>query len=175
MNDERTIFVDLDGVLVDFDGGFKRIFRMSPSEFQEKHGKGSEMRKTYSRGKEFWSNLDWIEGGKELWEFIKNNFLYIKILSSSGSSGKIPDWQPIHNMVYSGKLEWIQKNLPDLDTDDVIIVPTRKVKAKYAKTGDVLVDDHNENINDWIAAGGIGVIHSSPYYRTTIKQLGEYV
>jgi 5'(3')-deoxyribonucleotidase len=173
-NGDRTVYVDLDGVLVDFNGGFKKIFRMSPEEFRTTY-KTNEMPSVYSRGKDFWSNLGWIEGGKELWEYLINNFLDVKILSSSSAKSRTPDWQPVHNMVYYGKVEWLQKNIPGLNQDDIIIVPNKKEKANYAKPNNILIDDYTGNINDWIAAGGVGIFHSAPYYRNTIQQLQQFV
>ena len=39
----------------------------------------------------------------------------------------------------------------------------------YAREGNVLIDDRQKNIDAWVAAGGIGIVHTSA--ADTIEQL----
>jgi hypothetical protein len=70
-----TIFCDMDGVLCDFDLGYKDLTGKSTDEantvgksyfwklFRESVGENE---------KEFWANLEWQPGGKELWGYIES-------------------------------------------------------------------------------------------------------
>ena len=45
-------------------------------------------------------------------------------------------------------------------------------KKNYAKKDSILIDDRISNINDWNAAGGIGILHTST--ATTLDKLSKY-
>ena len=60
---------------------------------------------------------------------------------------------------------WRQRNLPS--TKLVLAQAIRK--QNYATPDSILIDDRENNINQWIASGGIGILHTSA--SDTIKQL----
>jgi predicted polyphosphate/ATP-dependent NAD kinase len=102
--------------------------------------------------------------GKRLWEYANENFLHIKILSALG----IPD-----ENIKDGKLEWIGRNLRNIDADDIILVVNSTDKIKYAGQNQILVDDKEKTITSWIAAGGIGILHKNT--NKTIQKLTKYI
>ena len=59
----------------------------------------------------------------------------------------------------SDKEEWIQEHYPY--GWKFKIGPHAKDKHKHAAPGDILIDDKALNIEQWIAAGGIGILHTS--------------
>ncbi len=83
---KRIIYVDMDGVLADFDRGFYEIAGISTDSISidELWARID----AYDKAK-FFSELPWMCGGKEMWNFITENFLDVKILSALGKSDKI--------------------------------------------------------------------------------------
>lgn len=64
------IFCDLDGVLVDFNSGVKKLFNgRSPDELPNQ----GMMWGAISKSDQFYANLPWTEDGKVLWDAIKNH------------------------------------------------------------------------------------------------------
>lgn len=147
------IYCDMDGVLCNFDARFDHYTGMLPNEYEEEkqrqYGKkkGTEMFWDLidnQVGIKFWSEMEWTPKGKELWDFIKN---YNPELLTS------PSKQETSRL---GKQLWVKNHLS----------PAPKVNFKYSKekhhfaTPDsILIDDREDIINNWNAAGGIGIHH----------------
>jgi len=161
---DKKIFCDLDGVLANFSGYFYQLFNkdvdiIPDSELWnniEKYGKSN-----------FFAELPWMPDGKQLWSFIIDNFLDVKILSALGKSDKED------NFTSKGKLMWLNKNIPDLPKNKIRFVVNKHQKRYYAKPGFILIDDTTSNIDEWNAAKGIGILHKSS--SDTIKVLEQYV
>src|ERR1700675_4278625 len=85
-NHNRIVYCDMDGVLADFDRGFYEISGVSSDNVSDEElwNKIDE----YGKAK-FFSELPWTTDGKELWDYITNNFLNVKILSALGKSDLI--------------------------------------------------------------------------------------
>ena len=161
---KRTVYCDMDGVLADFEGGFYKISGVSIENISD-----PEMwAKIDAHGKsKFFAELEWMSGGKELWQFIMNNFLKVKILSALGKSDKID------KQTTRGKLMWIRHNIPSLQLDDIILVDNKHKKRHYSKPGDIIIDDTPVVIQEWIKKGGIGILHRTA--SDTIARLKQYV
>ncbi len=144
------IYVDMDGVLVDFDLKLKEIFGYLPTKLDKE-----QWEIISNSGPKWWVSLKWMPDGKELWNYLK---AYKPILLTSPSKHK-------HSRL--GKKIWIFNNIGStpfiIDSD----------KAKYAQPGDILIDDRKENISKWEEAGGIGVLHSNT--RDTIEKFGSII
>jgi len=69
----------------------------------------------------------------------------------------------------AGKALWLKKHLPYTRT---IMVSSSKDKALLAREGNVLVDDKEETIDAWNAAGGTGVLVPRPWNSRWSKVLG---
>jgi hypothetical protein len=61
------VYCDLDGVLVDFDTGVRKLLNASPSKLV----KGT-MWKSIARANAFYENLSWTEDGQQLWRAIRH-------------------------------------------------------------------------------------------------------
>jgi hypothetical protein len=156
INKDYTIYSDMDGVLVDFDERFKRFSKgIPPTKYEQKYGKDKFWELVDGVGVRFWVGMDWMSDGKQLWDYIKS---YNPTLLSSPSRAD-------HSRM--GKRIWRQRNLPS--TKLVLAQAIRK--QNYATPDSILIDDRESNIDQWIKAGGIGILHTDT--ASTIKKLKE--
>jgi hypothetical protein len=189
-----TIFCDMDGVLCDFDEGYKNETKsLKGDELKEdkidllkifpnfkKNGistdEANALGKSYfwkifrksvgENEKEFWANLEWQPGGKELWGYIEK--YKPNILSSPAIDFNLPQDQqlnPDFNQAIQGKKMWIAKNLSNVGKE--IFVPAVQ-KSAFAKPNRILIDDMQKNIDAWNAAGGEAILHTSTTETLTI-------
>lgn len=149
----RKLFVDLDGVLVDFNKGYENLTGIHL--VGAKNDFPGFWTPVNLAGIGFWANLPWMPDGKLLWNNIGK---YRPILLSAPS-------KDVTSRI--GKQLWVVNNLP---TVKLVLAP-RQEKRKFARKGYVLIDDRDENIEDWNKAGGIGILHKSAI--ETIDKLKE--
>ena len=147
-----NIFVDLDGVLVDFDKGYKDLTGIDLNKLPFQDGK-SFWDPINKAGKEFWSNLKWMKDGKKLWNFVSQ--FNPKILSAPSKD----------KSSHKGKQEWVSRELKNVQ---LILCPA-KDKQKYASNNSILIDDRIDNCERWEMAGGIAIPHTNS--KITISQL----
>ena len=160
----RTVYFDMDGVLADFEGGFYKISGTTVDDITDEEMWASIG--SYGKAK-FFSELEWMAGGKEIWQFALDNFPKVKILSALGRSDKID------KQTTQGKLMWIRHNIPSLQLDDIILVDNKHRKRHYCKPGDIIIDDTPVVIDEWTKKGGIGIFHKTA--AETIAKLKQYV
>jgi hypothetical protein len=142
------LYLDMDGVLCNFEKRFTDLYG--------KDALGSRDRKNFTTN---WpnfimdgnfENLEWFPGGKELLDFIQNETDWeVEILSSSGG-------EKFHSEVAAQKVMWLcDKGIPYKAN----IVPGRKHKTAYATPETILIDDTEDIIVNFNAAGGLGILH----------------
>jgi hypothetical protein len=147
---DYKIYCDMDGVLVDFEKGYKELtgkdasYKTNPEEFWEPISKA---------GASFWIKLQWMPDGKQLWEFIKPYNPELLSAPSREESSKI------------GKFTWVKRNIPGTK----LILRQAERKQEFATPNSILIDDRADNIQRWKDAGGIGIVHTSA--ADTIQQL----
>ena len=138
----------MDGVLCDFEKRFTELYG--------KDALGARDRKNFTTN---WPNfimdgnfesLEWFPGGKELLDFIQNETDWeVEILSSSGG-------ERFHSEVAAQKVVWLCNNGIPYKAN---IVPGRKHKTAYATPETILIDDTEDIIVNFNAAGGVGILH----------------
>jgi len=106
------------------------------------------------RDKDFWSNLPWAPGGKELWDFIET---YEPIILSS----------PVGKKSIIGKREWCQREL-GLSGDRVIVVPDKGINIG-TKIG-ILIDDRDKPLSQF---NGIKIKYLTGQPQSAIRQLKD--
>lgn len=142
---QYKIYCDMDGVLCDFNKRFEQFGGMPPREYEAKYGTNKFWDLISKVGAQYWSKMSWMPGGKQLWDHIKQ---YNPSLLSSPSSD--------YSSRYGKKL-WVQENLPGTK----LILAKRANKKDYASGKSILIDDLDKNIDEWRAAGGIGILYTS--------------
>jgi hypothetical protein len=138
----------MDGVLSDFGKRYKELFQQKASSSRERGEKHDEKWNQFVEGNNF-ETLEWYPGGKELLKYIISLDIPVEILSSSG--GRMH-----HEEVKRQKKVWLKNYNIDFKAN---IVPGRHLKADYAKSDIVIIDDTQDVIDDFNMAGGIGILH----------------
>lgn len=137
------IYCDMDGVLTDFEKRFEHFSGMKPKQYEERFGSAKFWDLIDNQvGLEYWSKMDWMQGGKQLWEFIQP---YNPSLLTS------PSRQDVSRL---GKSTWVKDHLTPLPK---VIFAYSKDKQRYANSNSILIDDKKSNINEWTAKGGIAL------------------
>jgi 5'(3')-deoxyribonucleotidase len=140
------IYLDLDGCITNFDKAIEKI-GVSKKD-------GAKFWVTINKaGTKFWSEMEWMPDGKQLWKAVE---IYKPTILTAPSN---------HKDSITGKKEWLDKNLPEvpylIDQD----------KAAHAGKNKILIDDREKNIKKWEEAGGIGILHKDA--KTTIDKLNR--
>jgi hypothetical protein len=146
------IFCDFDGVLVDFERGFEM-------QYGKKHNEVPEfvMWKIIKNNMAHWEQLPAMPGALQLWAYIAPR--EPSILTGCPSSGK--------QQAIDGKTIWKNRELGE---HVPIITCFSKQKPLHMKApGDILIDDMQKNIDRWVEAGGVGILHVNA--QDTIEQL----
>jgi hypothetical protein len=149
------VFVDLDGVLADFDKGAHALFGMSAKDYQEVHG-AAVMWKKIAAEPNFYANLEPCDGALEMLEIIWQESSLTQILTGL----------PIGKWAEPQKREWCALHVGS--AIPVICCMTRD-KWQYCAPGDILIDDREESRLDWEGAGGYFIHHTDTGH--TIDQL----
>ena len=155
--DTPTIYCDMDGVIADF------------VTFTSEH-------LGHSFKDEYWTSLPEnmfyllppMRDAHQLWKFIGkyNPNILTAVPRKSESRGKISE------RAADDKKKWVKKHFNV--SENRVYAVLRQYKSKFAKDGrdgrpNLLIDDHAKNVEGFIKAGGLGVVHTSA--RNTIKEL----
>ena len=157
ISNDYKIYVDMDGVLSDWEAQFKRYSGGIPvNTYDNLHGKQNRFNLVNKNSPEYYANMPWMKDGKLLYNFV-NSFPNVQILSHApDAKSKI------------GKQQWLKdKGI----TFEANLVPNRKDKSKFATDDSVLIDDREDVVNDFINAGGKAILHTNSI--DTINQLKE--
>jgi len=155
------IYLDMDGVIADFEKRYKELFHMEPRE-AEKQEKFRPFFAEFIRNQNF-ASLEPMEHAMEGINFLKKLHVPTQILSSTANEKYYDD-------ISKQKMIWLQKYGI---TFNPIFVPGKRLKQQYAAPDKILIDDTEINIKQWNEAGGIGILHKD--WETTIAILKMYV
>ena len=148
------IFSDMDGVLTDFEGRFKKYSDdVMPSAYKKRYGDDQFWGLIDGEGVAYWVGMPWMSDGKKYWDYIKD--FNTELLSSPSRS----------ETSRLGKRLWVKNNMPGVK----LHLANSYNKKNYAEPNHILIDDRPSNIEQWIAAGGIGILHRTA--DETISQL----
>lgn len=143
------LFLDLDGVLADFDRGVKAVTGKRPEELPMKI-----MWRELSRHPDFFGTLEFMHDAQELWRFCEPHEPTILTGLPLGS------WAP------EQKRRWVAHMLgPHVR----VITCMARDKHRYGGPGKVLVDDREKAREPWEGAGGRFVLHTGA--KTSIEAL----
>ena len=141
------IYLDLDGVMADFDRGKKEILELDLNTPED------DMFAVMAspKGNGFYKKLKKLPGANDLWKFLR--FEDVEILSA------IPKASRGVKGAKADKITWVRKNIsPSIPIN---IVEGGSTKKRFANPQSILIDDRKEVLRSWTSAGGIGVLHTS--------------
>ncbi|KVP39630.1 5' nucleotidase, NT5C type [Burkholderia ubonensis] len=155
--DIPNIYIDLDGVKVDFYGETTRIlgapYKSLPSA--EAWGRLEQVDHLFL-------NLPMLPDALELWQGLQGRGRLHILTAMPKPTGKL--------ITAAGdKVAWVRKHI--CTQVPVIVVEHGLMKARWARPGDILIDDLERNIAAWEAAGGIGILHRNA--RDTLESLAR--
>jgi len=172
-----TIFIDMDGVLVDFTSGICSALGKEGMEDQIDNWEiwnvlGITETEFWApcASECFWENLRWTEEGTEI---------LARALLAVGPENVFLFTSPADfPRSFSGKAKWIKAHLPNFGRQ-VLMGPA---KYLYAKPGHLLIDDSDINVKAFRAAGGQTILvprpwnvnRGKPVIETITLELGRY-
>ena len=148
------LFLDLDGVLADFDAGARKILGMSPADFEARHNK-REFWRRLARTRDFYATLPLMPDAMLLFEAVKH--LEPTILTGL----------PLGNWAAPQKVKWAAEHFPGTK----IITTMARDKFRHMTGMDVLVDDRADHRDKWESAGGTFIHHKNA--RDSLARLAE--
>lgn len=175
---DYIIYVDMDGVIVDFDRTWKKEFGFDLKKFYNrfftinKLNNMDESEIVQRFNFKFWRLMqesnNFFKYAKPMfgWWLLKlylNNKIYL-ILTGLPSE-KYVEYYYKYNSIKEGKLEWASYYFTGIGMEFVELCEdgngSAKAKNKYVNPNikSILIDDNAENIKSWIESGGIGIHH----------------
>ena len=148
------VYLDMDGVLADFDQRFRDLSGMAPKDFENKYGRKAFWDLIDEENKvKFWVGIPTMPGAADLVSAVKD---YDYELLTSPSAKK---------QSYLGKILWVKNHTGDVFPSKPRInfkkaKEKHLVKPQLAKT-DILIDDREDTIGRWNAAGGTGIVYKN--------------
>ncbi len=141
------LFLDLDGVLADFDAQVKAITGKSPSELGDK-----QMWPKLAKANGFFEHLPWMPDGKALWTACQP---YAPVIITG---------LPMGNWAEVQKRAWCKRELGEHVQVVTCMAREKPIKAKAfyeAPVIPVLIDDREKYKENWEKEGGIFIVHRS--------------
>lgn len=135
------VFVDMDGVLADFEGGYAKLFGHAAANAESK----KQMWKHIHSLPAFFEDLEVVSGAVDFMDWLHYRAEdEVMILTACPASE--------YESVAKQKRSWVRKHL-----GHTVVLPCYESKSKplfMQKPKDILIDDYGVNCQAWEAAGG---------------------
>jgi len=160
----RTIYLDMDGVVADFNKFASDILG------REVGWEGKDLTT------EEWNKLESVENFYFKLPLIEDSTKLVGVAKSFSTRFNVEFLTAVPRVTTMpsaalDKKKWIDKYFPGFKVN---YGPYSRDKQKWAKPGDILVDDKRSNIHQWFNAGGIGILHTGNF-KVTIDNLIDAV
>jgi FMN phosphatase YigB (HAD superfamily) len=143
----EKIYLDMDGVIADFSKKYRELYKIYPHE-AETYKTFDKFFNRFIEDREF-AKLDLMPDTMMLIEYLKSLSIPTEILSSTSSEKR-------DAVIREQKLEWLKNHGIDFPA---ILVPGKRHKKNYSNAESLLIDDTEQNINQWREAGGVAIHH----------------
>lgn len=145
----KTLYLDMDGVVADFDEYAARTLGVPPSsgiypdEIWYKLASNTRLYRDLNKT----PYADQLVS--ECMDFALTKGYDLYFLTAVPKSNDVK-WS------FYDKVLWAQKHFPDIA---VMFGPYSKDKWQHCNAGDILIDDRQSNIDEWRSAGGFAIHH----------------
>jgi hypothetical protein len=146
------LFVDMDGVLADFDAHYKAVFGVLADKALD-----NVDWKAVRGVKDFYLHIPPMPDMRDLWSYIAQ----LRPIVLTGVPASVPE-------APANKIGWVRRHLSD---QVEVRCCLSKEKCLHAAPGDVLIDDWEKYRGLWLAKGGRWITHTSA--ESSIRQLQE--
>ena len=165
MENKLIVYLDMDGVLVEFIGGLHKRMGLPYDTYPYKYGefemleeiakaKGVGMPELYKQtdDRQFWRDLVWTSYAQDILKLVseatvpENTF----ILTSPMARGD----------AWAGKVDWVLSMMPEFKRRLIICAAPKHL---LAKPNTLLIDDKDQNVDDFIAHGGAAFLVPRPW------------
>jgi hypothetical protein len=165
-----NLFVDMDGVLCDFDSQIRTVFkdRIEPNEdvrmFKERIGSNQFWKGIRERGESFWATMEPNdENIQEVWQRLCSKVKHIAILSS-------PDKKDPSSI--TGKNMWLDIHFGKGEPPCRLFQSDKHV---HATPDSILIDDRPDLIENWKNNGGKGILFQGKFDDTFWGELDRVI
>ena len=161
----RTIYIDMDGVVADFDSYVSALLGRPIGWGATQDLTDVEWERLASVDRLYFQ-MPLMPDATKLIAYIKSlsTRFHVQFLTAVPRRSTIPSAK-------DDKQAWVDKYFPGMRMD---IGPYSHHKQKWCKPGDILIDDRPSNIEQWTAVGGIAIYHTGDV-DATIKRINEVV
>ena len=153
-----TLFIDLDGVMADFDRAFPELFGVNHKELLD-----DDMWAYINNHGSFFRDLPLIPGARQFFDTVRAlNPIILTACPKTNYAG-----------VAKQKREWVHEHL----CPHTLVLPVMGSHNKplfMHKPNDILVDDYGKNIEAWDEAGGRAVKFEGDWNPVNLKVM-EYI
>lgn len=151
----KEIFLDLDGVFVDFDEMFKTVIGVYPENTNRDDHHKNFVKFVNAGG---FLNAPKVKNAseffREIYTIAEENDIRLRFLTSDGSMREVRD------EVLRQKKEWLQNNGMWLGESNFILSLGWRGKADYATKHSLLIDDTPKNVDYFESRGGHGLVYN---------------
>ena len=161
MHNITKIYLDMDGVIADFDKRYKELYKIAPRD-ADTYKTFDKFFTTFIAERQF-ATLDLMPDGLELIRYLESLSIPTEILSSTSSEKRDAE-------IREQKIEWLTKHNIKFPVN---LVPGKRFKKDYSNSNSLLIDDTEQNIDQWRREGGVGILHTDTI--TTLGILKLYV
>lgn len=165
-----TLYLDMDGVLADFNQRAREVLRAHPEDERAAAQRGRWPEEEWRKLKNipnFYRYLPKTDIADDLVtlarQFRDELGWEVRVLTAIPKGNDVPD-------AFQDKLEWMQEYYPDIRVN---FGPYSKDKHLHAKQGDYLVDDRTDNCREWTLAGGTAIKVSDADRSQALAELKE--
>jgi 5'(3')-deoxyribonucleotidase len=156
-----TIFIDMDGVVADFDRGAADALNVSNSQLAQAKSAGrwdkdswDILVKEYPRLYRDLPKMPKADRMMKMAVKFKNDFDWeLRMLTAVPKDNDMP-------YAFQDKITWMARYYPGID---VWFGPYSRDKSHHCVPGDILVDDRKDNCENWRLAGGLAIRVTADY------------
>ena len=154
-----TLYLDMDGVVADFDGYAYKTLGVPPSDGIYPNDIWVKLAENNRIYRDLMPTKYAGELVLECSKIAERNSLELLFLTA------VPKGNDVAWAFYD-KVCWAKLHFPNIP---VHFGPYSKDKHHHCVPGDILIDDRRSNIEEWRAAGGLAILHKD--YADTVNQL----